>query len=562
MDDPPPRPLWPLPVPRVSGSFQQDEVPCHMLNGKEAGLYMPEELPPEALYLGKRSEDSSPTPLAAPRGLKGLFNSDAHAAYQPLDLPSLPSSCVLLNVYDIGAELFQKINRVSTVNDTVLIGGVYHAGVEVYGVEWSYGFSEENDAGVCRCIPRTHPQHTYRATVNMGPTQLLSTEVEAALLRLADRWRGPDYSLIHHNCLDFCNAFCKELGVGRIPGWVDRFGRTASSIDNFSRRTADSIHRTKQLARTVSTDLDHRVRSVSHSLSQEMEQVVSGAKREVPRLAEASLESVQALSVGLARWSQGLLGAAARALGDDPAGRPGTGGEALRTSLRNRGGVRVAARGTRAAAAAVPGAAPTAMTAAVLPTTPATSRRSRQLVEEVVDPFLLDDLPVDDLPTAQEAASASAPDCMDPSASASNVAVGDTDDASQSPGEVAIVSDSTPLASTTLQAVPEPGSVSGSSDSSEVVAAASASATHAPDRVADEVLEEEEESAEEAAALPDPADRLASSWQFAGSAEAEDALDGTDAAKASRSAEVNVNVEEPAAAAASPSASDSEWQML
>jgi len=354
-----------------------------MFSGKEARLFLPDELPPEFCF-GKSPEDVQPTPLAAPRGLKGLF-SEATVAYQPLDLPSLPSGSVLLNVYDVGdADLFQKINRVSTMNDTVLIGGVYHAGVEVYGVEWSYGFSEDDEAGVSRCIPRTHPQHTYRATVNMGCTELHRTEVEAALLRLTERWRGPDYSLIHHNCLDFCNAFCKELGVGRIPGWVDRFGRTASSIDNISQLTIDGISRTKQLARTVSRDLDNGVRSVSQSLSQEMEHVVSGARREMPRLAEASLENVQALGAGIARWSQGLFGAAARALGDDPRSRPGSGGDALRTSLRNRGGVRASAR---RAAAELGVASPTADGVASA-TTP--GRRAGN--EEADDPFLLDEL--------------------------------------------------------------------------------------------------------------------------------------------------------------------------
>lgn len=483
---------------------------------------MPDELPPE-LCFGKSSEDAQPTPLAAPRGLTSLF-SDTAVAYQPLDLPSLPAGSVLLNVYDVGdADLFQQINRVSTMNDTVLIGGVYHAGVEVYGVEWSYGFSEDDDAGVSRCIPRTHPQHTYRATVNMGCTELHRTEVEAALLRLTYRWRGPDYSLIHHNCLDFCNAFCNELGVGRIPGWVDRFGRTASRIDNLSRLTVDSISRTKQLARTVSTDLDHRVRSVSHSLSQEVEHVVSGARREVPRLAEASLENMQALGAGIARWSQGLFGAAARALGDDPGSRAGAGGDALRTSLRNRGGVRASAR--RAAAEPSP-ASPT-----IDANASATASGRRGGDAEAVDPFLLDDLPEEQAETEPVSASVEARKAVREGAVAdASVKLAEEVAAEFGPAEDSdAATNSWQLAGGPAETEDAPGSadLSNADNSTEVT---------------------EQPIGERG---------VASSWQLAGSCETEHAPGSADLANVDDAAEVNVNIEEQA-----PAGSDSEWQML
>lgn len=98
--------------------------------------------------------------------------------------------------------------------------------------------------------------------------------------------------------------------------------------------------------RSTSSDLDCRVRTVSQNLSHEVEQAVCDARREVPKLAEAGVAGVQALSVGLVQWGQGLLGAAARVLGDVDPGNRGVAarGDALKTSLRSRGGVRVASR--------------------------------------------------------------------------------------------------------------------------------------------------------------------------------------------------------------------------
>lgn len=310
----------------------------------------------------------------APRRAAGALDGDLPGPIETMDTSLLPAGSILLNVYSIEeANLFQTINRACTANDKVqdCIGSVFHAGVEAYGVEWSYGFTQEENTGVYRVPPRAHGQHTYCVTVNMGLTHLSTHEVEASLHGLMDRWRGPDYSAVHHSCLDFCNAFCKVLGVGRIPGWVDRFSRTMLPIDSLSRRTADSLRSTKHLAKTVS-EVGQNISQEMTTISQEVEQAVSDARREVPRLAEAGVAGAQALSIGLMEWGQGLLGAAARALGDvEPKSRHHTmtRGDVLRTSLRNRGGVPKAGR------------------------RPVAEVLKAVTTEEAVDAFLLSDLP-------------------------------------------------------------------------------------------------------------------------------------------------------------------------
>lgn len=113
------------------------------------------------------------------------------------------------------------------------------------------------------------------------------------------------------------------------------------------------------------------------NLSKEMEQAVADARREMPRLVEDGVAGAQALSTGFMQWGQGLLGAAARALGDVDAAAPRQtsatrgfkSGSDLRTSLRSRGGVRVALKRPATEVAKAP-----------------TMAHHR---EEAVDPFLL-----------------------------------------------------------------------------------------------------------------------------------------------------------------------------
>lgn len=262
-----------------------------------------------------------PPARTAPRGLSGrLFGGGGpDTDYQPLDTSSLADSCVLVHVYDLGGdEVFRKINRFSTVNDKVLVGGLYHTGVEIYGCEWAFGATEEPGGGIYGAPPRLNPQHTYRATVMMGSTSLTHQEVMTTLEQLTLCWRGTEYNLIHHNCLDFSNAFCIALGVGRMPGWIDRFGRTASNLDHLRTAAAERFDQTKDFVRSV----DRKLRN----------------EDAFPQLSESVQAGAEALSAEVSRWSQDLFGALSKVLGDDQQSREKKGG-ALRDSLRNRGGI-------------------------------------------------------------------------------------------------------------------------------------------------------------------------------------------------------------------------------
>jgi hypothetical protein len=171
---------------------------------------------------------------------------------------------VLLNVYDVSDGAFERINKVFTAGNNVLVGGVFHAGVEIYQKEWCYGVTEYGRSGVAAVYPRSHPQHTYRCTVPIGETPLNEEEVLQLCRRLSEEWPGHEYDLIHHNCLSFCNAALKELVEGgRIPGWVDRAARAGANIDIFSKKVAQDTHETVQRVRSMTSDLKEKAGSLA-----------------------------------------------------------------------------------------------------------------------------------------------------------------------------------------------------------------------------------------------------------------------------------------------------------
>lgn len=213
------------------------------------------------------TERYKPPAIAPPKGLTGLIEGYQYEPGSVMDTSSFPSGMVLLHVYDVSdGDLFTKINNVTTAGNNVLVAGVFHAGVEIYGKEWCYGVTEPGRSGVAYGEPRTHPQHTYRCTVPLRPTELSEQRVTEVLSRLAGEWPGSDYDLIHHNCISFCNALLRELiPDGRVPGWVDRGMRAAGFIDKTSKKVSQDAEYAKQVMRSMSTDLEQKVRGLGES---------------------------------------------------------------------------------------------------------------------------------------------------------------------------------------------------------------------------------------------------------------------------------------------------------
>lgn len=258
-----------------------------------------------------------PPAIAPPKGLTGILEGYAYEPGSVLDTSSFPDNMVLLNVYDVSdSDLFTRINKVTTANDNILWGGVFHAGVEIYRKEWCYGVTEYGRTGVCAVDPRSHPQHTYRCTVPMGVSKITNEDVETLLRRLAQEWPGHEYDLIHHNCISFCNALLSELlPGGRVPGWVDRAMRTAGFIDLTSKKVMEETQNTVQLVKTLSTDLEQKARSLS---TMEASEVLEVTQKRSEELASQASGHLNVLHGNLLEWGEGLRSSAERGLEDNP----------------------------------------------------------------------------------------------------------------------------------------------------------------------------------------------------------------------------------------------------
>mmetsp|Transcript_35998 Transcript_35998/g.102802 ORF Transcript_35998/g.102802 Transcript_35998/m.102802 type:complete len:154 (-) Transcript_35998:42-503(-) len=97
--------------------------------------------------------------------------------------------------------------------------GLFHVGVEVYGWEWSYGFTS-NGTGVFASRPATCKARSYRQPISMGRTKLSLEEVQILLQGLQREWLGWHYNLLRRNCVHFCEALCRGLVVGPPPRWI------------------------------------------------------------------------------------------------------------------------------------------------------------------------------------------------------------------------------------------------------------------------------------------------------------------------------------------------------
>ena len=144
---------------------------------------------------------------------------------------------VYLNVYDLtnvgGTDL---TGTLASLNRTLMRSwdvGLFHAGVEVAGVEYSYGFCEEG-TGVFACEPRDACGAKFRQAIPMGRAPSDARVIERRLARLVATWPGDAYALLQRNCCHFCDALCRSLGVGPIPAWVNGLAASVRGATEFS----------------------------------------------------------------------------------------------------------------------------------------------------------------------------------------------------------------------------------------------------------------------------------------------------------------------------------------
>lgn len=136
---------------------------------------------------------------------------------------------VTLHIYDVSTvSTVKHLNHIFRAVGT----GAFHAAVEVYGQEWSYGYNDDGSTGVFGNVPKSCEEHQYREAIPMGSTQMSEDEVNEVIRELQDRWPGDGYDLLSHNCCHFSDSLCQRLGVGPIPGWVLNLAGAGASLNH------------------------------------------------------------------------------------------------------------------------------------------------------------------------------------------------------------------------------------------------------------------------------------------------------------------------------------------
>lgn len=144
---------------------------------------------------------------------------------------------VFLNIYDLGdSKAIHKLNVVLKPFG----GGAFHAAVQLFDQEWSFGglggkHANEDDgfeSGIWSCSPQMCQQHTFRESIALGTTTLSYIEVLRVLCDISADWPMNGYDLLRRNCCHFCDQFCRLLGVGPLPDWVLNLANVGAALDD------------------------------------------------------------------------------------------------------------------------------------------------------------------------------------------------------------------------------------------------------------------------------------------------------------------------------------------
>eukprot|EP00747_Dinoflagellata_sp_TGD_P116097 gnl/TRDRNA2_/TRDRNA2_172288_c0_seq2.p1 gnl/TRDRNA2_/TRDRNA2_172288_c0~~gnl/TRDRNA2_/TRDRNA2_172288_c0_seq2.p1 ORF type:complete len:743 (+),score=80.05 gnl/TRDRNA2_/TRDRNA2_172288_c0_seq2:67-2295(+) len=118
--------------------------------------------------------------------------------------------------------------------------GVYHVGIEVYGVEYCFGNYHapqaqqlgSPDSGVFQHEPQKPGPHcVFKQAVPLGTTTCSQGYVQEMCAKFGNGlFKRSSYKRIAHNCTDFARLLASTLQVGDLPLWCYRGAATAKAL--------------------------------------------------------------------------------------------------------------------------------------------------------------------------------------------------------------------------------------------------------------------------------------------------------------------------------------------
>lgn len=232
-----------------------------------------------------------------------------------------PRESVYVNVYDM-----------YTMNSyTSAIGiGIYHCGVEVYGVEYGYGGHPFPFSGIFEMIPKDSEElgetFRFKESIEIGQTDFTKVEIEQIVILLGREYRGIDYHLMNRNCNSFSSQFCKTICGEDIPSWVNRLAylttfvpfiervipkewispiaiqhTVESHMNETNNSMANASNNISNYSSTNSTSLQQHTSASSSSEQQKLVQTTSNSNSKSESL--SSQQSVQSVNSNNSIWS-------------------------------------------------------------------------------------------------------------------------------------------------------------------------------------------------------------------------------------------------------------------
>lgn len=142
--------------------------------------------------------------------------------------PEAASQRVRVHIYEVGRHCCTEyLNKVFVACGT----GAFHAGVEVLGSEWSYGYTEDG-TGVFRCEPKLCNPHRYRMSIDMDVCVEPEERVHKVIDTVKGYWQGAGYDLMRINCCHFADTLCRTLAVGVLPQWVTNLAAAGATLQD------------------------------------------------------------------------------------------------------------------------------------------------------------------------------------------------------------------------------------------------------------------------------------------------------------------------------------------
>lgn len=112
--------------------------------------------------------------------------------------------------------------------------GIFHSGIEVYGVEYAYGGHPYAFSGVFENSPQDAEElgdnFKFRQCIVIGETAFTAAAVRELIKTLGQEYRGDRYHLISRNCNHFSAVLAKVLTGNDIPPWINRLANLSGSI--------------------------------------------------------------------------------------------------------------------------------------------------------------------------------------------------------------------------------------------------------------------------------------------------------------------------------------------